>query len=330
MQKSIFLDYIIGEKKLKLGDNLAPGLWEDLRFLYKALDKCGGVSYIPKVLNDKRALDIGGKDHPGLSYMIKWPAEKMMVQCSSHLEQQRVVLTLQDYHGAAFVADLWRSQKADAKTYILSSNLENILKDINLNISSSFLPKSFSCNLVFNDLLDGEGEEVLNVTVLRHQNSGVDSLYINYVGNQGGVCTDTTFLDKEEKPLEALFADMPAKGGTRFKNPYSFYKRIINTILYIFGGNEEFETTLNEFSTKKRKREAQKKIFTTLPHIKLNRTFEELSFVSDESYSVSGHFRWQPCGPKRSKVKLIFIRPHTRTMKRPFEKELFHRADVTG
>jgi hypothetical protein len=90
-----------------------------------------------------------------------------------------------------------------------------------------------------------------------------------------------------------------------------FFKAAINGLL--FATYTETELELSKFEGNKNAQETQRKIYTNLPYKYHGRDFK---LPGRETYVdatiVSGHFRWQPCGPERKSVKHIYIEPHVR------------------
>jgi hypothetical protein len=100
----------------------------------------------------------------------------------------------------------------------------------------------------------------------------------------------------------------------------------LNLLLYVSHPNEDFIEELNRFSTKRSKRDAEMKIYTDSPFIKIGFGEDFLRLIVSENVNVSDHFRWQPYGPKRSQVKLILIKAHQRVYKRPVLQEGLNEA----
>jgi hypothetical protein len=92
-----------------------------------------------------------------------------------------------------------------------------------------------------------------------------------------------------------------------------YYRTLMQAIVYIKNADEKFVSEVNQFSSKKSKREGEKKVYSSLPFIRVGMNFNLPKQYSVDHTIVSGHFRWQPYGSEKTLVKLIYIEPHLRT-----------------
>ena len=93
---------------------------------------------------------------------------------------------------------------------------------------------------------------------------------------------------------------------------------VLNSFMYIHSGNpdlREYGVPKPPESTKAKKVRSWAKHHenqSLLEMILVGFDFKKSRLFTAMSTSVSGHFRWQPYGPQRSKVKLIWIDQHVR------------------
>jgi len=142
-------------------------------------------------------------------------------------------------------------------------------------------------------------------------------------------------LDKDLAKIN-LPANMPAPGKKTVKGMFNF---IVNTILYatmtdadtvIAYHDPNYQKTLNKLrkhprGSKKHNRARQalkdfscERYFNLGGSIKVDRSLEAAINKADQStnrslnvrFLVAGHWRNQPCGPSRSQIKRVWIRPY--------------------
>lgn len=102
------------------------------------------------------------------------------------------------------------------------------------------------------------------------------------------------------------------------------FRLLMNTVLYIHSLDAELLKVRAESSLSRSQRIALERRgegeFTdcTLPITLVNHNYHEKKEFSVDSTWVTTHPRWQPCGPKLSQVKLVWVRGHERVYR---EKE---------
>ena len=93
------------------------------------------------------------------------------------------------------------------------------------------------------------------------------------------------------------------------------YSAIINSLIYIFSEEPTLELARPVKQTGLSNNEILRRGHVinecTLPVTFVYRDFHGMQYTVDKT-QVSGHRRWQRCGPQNSKVKLIWIDPHQR------------------
>jgi hypothetical protein len=97
----------------------------------------------------------------------------------------------------------------------------------------------------------------------------------------------------------------------------NFYRAIINTICYVHSQNPELERVKSVASMSLRQKSLRAKQTgilneCTLPVIFVNWRWKRSIEYTKENTKVSGHFRWQACGPAHTQRRLVFIDEHLR------------------
>ena len=89
---------------------------------------------------------------------------------------------------------------------------------------------------------------------------------------------------------------------------------VAKSILYIKSGDPDLQREMGKWSTSKKlkKIKGANRENCRFDTIKVGYGFHGKTFNVDETM-VSGHFRWQPYGPDRGLIKLIWIDEHVRT-----------------
>ena len=96
---------------------------------------------------------------------------------------------------------------------------------------------------------------------------------------------------------------------------------LVNILLYISSPSKssKAQQKIAEFSSKKGKREYEKKHYSSEPWTELNISVPNVrAYEQGKSWDRRAHTRWQPCGEGRSKLKLVFIGPQ-----KPQRRKLF-------
>lgn len=109
------------------------------------------------------------------------------------------------------------------------------------------------------------------------------------------------------------------------KEVLSTLNLMLNLLLYIQYTDDKY-LDLNKFHGSKNAIETKKKIYSSLKHYICGESFvlpNEYNGTYVDATVVKGHFRWQPFGLKRSKLKHIYIAPHTRV----YDKDKFYKKE---
>ncbi|MDB4330455.1 hypothetical protein N9948_01905 [bacterium] len=227
------------------------------------------------------------------------------------------------------------------KNFIFTKNLSKALEETKLDIKCKFLPKEFTAFLDVKEMYDQDGDHVKGVFVHITQ----DPLPMMFLGclcysSEYKVHTishlnipitepdqplaeivksyDEISSEVDEETIEKLkkgeYVDILNKLDKKVEQAkyHKHLHTIFNCILYIHYSPELCVAQENDFSTKKSKRETQKKIFTPKKFFIMGKDFSFPKEYTCGEVGVSGHMRWQPHGPERSLLKHIYIKPHTR------------------
>ena len=214
-------------------------------------------------------------------------------------------------------------QQKNGKNYVFTKELANILAKTKADIPLKYFPDQFSGYFEIPNLKDLDGCPFLGLFVNIYQGciqfTGVirDDGCFPLVYLQLKIDKTKTFKEIIEKSKGFVHkVDRTREEKNLGPQYYSFYHVIGNALAFVCNSEYTLEEERNTFATKIGKLTAQKKIFTSLPYVVVGKGYHGRTYHVDEAV-VSGHYRWQPCGPERSKIKLIYINPHVRT----FNKE---------
>jgi len=231
----------------------------------------------------------------------------------------------QDVSLRSFLVAYFFYIKNSGKNYVLGKNLTQALRHTKTDVSCGRLPKNFSGFLFIPTFKDEEGLEVLGAFCNIHNNV----LKIGFISQiDTKIIPGFLFLNLEENRIvgdlqinnvyhEAfLNSDKKVDYKKSEKSPeWIDLSVLLNAIIYITNSCEELTEEVNQFSNKKSKYATEKKIYTSLPYIRVGFNFHLPHTFSVDSTMVKGHWRFQPCGPERAFIKHIYIEPHTRHYK---------------
>ena len=249
----------------------------------------------------------------------------------------------QDINLYEFMYLAWKFVDSKASTYYLPKSFCRALSKIDRELRPEYLPKDFTAHLSFpsNTFVTHDGADIHGLYIRvtdRHEIApkGPFSRWVmmSYIYtpagetdlNEGAVTSVSFPL------LEGLtVANSMNEHFVRNGKPVGEAARIpatnliatvaINAVLFI---NWEDQEIINLRPTRA-KTTAEKKATIktngghanncTIPIKLLNFSFHGIQYTVDET-SVRGHFRWQPYGPGKQKVKPIWIDEHLRTFKK--------------
>lgn len=110
--------------------------------------------------------------------------------------------------------------------------------------------------------------------------------------------------------------------GLRYQHNYETLRIVLNCLLYINSQDPELlrlTPTFGKSSNQKKKyRQGEHLNECTIPVIALNWDYRARtpSAYRDTTVQIDTFMRWQRCGPGLSQVKLIWVEPHERTIKK--------------
>lgn len=216
------------------------------------------------------------------------------------------------------------------KNYIFSSPLTKALAEAEINHDTSILKEdkcfyfempiedeSIELKCVYGFLANLNTAIILSITLFVFDKKLKAHRVFDLSLDLGNKDLKTAF---EEKMRGGLINHLYGKDSLEYGSN-SFYRTVLNGIIYIFNNCEEMNEKVNEFANKASKNETQKKIYTEKPYVELGKNFVYLRLTKEEEVSVRGHFRWQPCGEGRAQVKLTYVKPHSRDIKRVIDPE---------
>lgn len=198
------------------------------------------------------------------------------------------------------------------RNYIFSKALVEEMRKVSLDISSSFLPSRFSgyLELPEKDLTENCNNKRVFVQIYQDQKL-VKYTNIIYVTDTGKATVLSIELLPNEKVTEAIERLKSLIGNNDREEMTLRYKFLLNCILFITAQGADFTFKKNEFPKKASKLRYAKEHFTPKNWILVGKDFHSKHLprgpLNCGMFSVTGHYRWQPCGPKMSQHKLIWI-----------------------
>lgn len=230
-----------------------------------------------------------------------------------------------------------------APIYALSKDFTHALSKLSRNIPVDILPKRFFCYLSFPDgSLLHSGMSVSGAYVWLSRKDEMpfgtieikdltpDSYYLVVAliaESQEDFSTLSTRIDARN--IDEIYENIPLLGNNEGKeiqtdnsdkldleNRRKMFRVIINSILYISSQDPEIEKLrpIREYTHSQRsklRKNNSKLNLCELPVRLLNWSYHGRIYTTDSSF-VDTHLRWQRCGEKLSKVKLIWVKEHER------------------
>jgi len=300
MQKLLLLDYIDGSKKPK------TEAWE----------------FFTKVFSYAKHFKMIGPNKSSFQVHTKTLEEREFIDNVEMLmgKDESFLNLFASY--ASYI-----NKKGEA--YVFSNGLVNALSNTKMDIKGSYLPDKFCGYIELPNLRDQDNEVIQGIIVDIDTIEGKWYLRFAYVTNLKGLVMGHFFIHIDgNKPISELAESYKFRegrvgenGGVEYSTTqgiyHSFSSVIINAILYLTSQDADLIQSINEFSPKKSKSSGQKRIFTSKSFWSVGTTkeFHQINKPLKSNISVIGHWRFQPCGPKKQFVKFIYISPHTRNKK---------------
>lgn len=242
----------------------------------------------------------------------------------------RFIMMMQHFHQKHF------------KSYYLNSDFAETLGSVDLKIPTQVLPESFEGYIVFPEGLRDEDMEVggCYIRICKNQDLSIPLtdcrpdekvLWLCYTDSdfQGRVCDLLGPLtDARISNIMEFVADSPMAGDYTYRNGLTkassehnafrekLFRTALNAVIYLYSQDAFLLNCTSDFNiTNKKKQEArQAGTYTecTVPLVLLNPGYEQPKEFTKDSTWVRSHPRWQPCGPRNSLVKLIWVTAHER------------------
>lgn len=228
----------------------------------------------------------------------------------------------------AFFETVIGIQEGEYPYYKIGQELFNGLKKVDLNIPVGVIPDKLVCFIEFPEYLnlmpDTHKDEFLSNNVILLISDNV--LYCIYavIRNDGKYALNHMAMALGGKiTMSDLFGDnWKLTGATEIyaKDGYYNYKNFLATSLkclaYICSQNPDLEF---EKAPENKRKNPKKRIdfYKKNPMFNVTlvgKSFHGVTYHTDQ-WGVSGHFRWQPCGPQRKQIKLMWIKDHVKTRK---------------
>lgn len=223
---------------------------------------------------------------------------------------------------------VYLNSKSNRKNYLVSKNLAEVLQEVPPNIKASYLPEEMTAYFEIPNLFDEDGDEIAYLIVSVHTVGNIKSIFAFYqVKNSDQIGhINFVFSDSSMKIKDAVESD--TRHGIRHYGPMGdnkgkSYSKVVsqwlltlcNAIVYATGSDKEYKEEINTFAPQIKKQNIQKKIYSSQPFVRLGEDVRRVILNrGTRETTVRGHFRWQPYGPEREQVKLIFIDEHSRTI----------------
>jgi hypothetical protein len=215
-----------------------------------------------------------------------------------------------------------------ASKYVTSLSLSKVLTDVDLDVDTSFFPENMNYYLEIPGLKDMCDRDVVAIFVKSTRSEGKRFIDIGITSKESNgsmpkigarieVIPGKLLSDSFRKPKHSSEIDtirINQNGAmTFFFKERSFLKTIFNALIYINSHPEDvvrqFQTKVSNWLPKKLRPDKQRKDLYFVGH-----SFSKMILKGETRCSVRGHFRWQPYGVKRRKVKLIYIKTHSRRL----------------
>lgn len=222
------------------------------------------------------------------------------------------------------------------KNYILSRNLVEILSEVKSDLKTNFLPRDFNAYMVMPGLKDPDGEEIEGFFVYLFDSpaGGIEFSVCYFIKNSIHIGHFNFLFEDDNKAIVEWVKQFPHyrneplpgyNGIVSFEGKnqsVDHLATILNAVVYVANSYDPLEEWENDFPTKdSRQTRKIKKKFTHLPYILVGEGVKRIRHQHTDSTVVRAHHRLQPCGPNRSKVKLIVVREHERHYQKDEENQ---------
>jgi len=221
---------------------------------------------------------------------------------------------------------------SDARIYRLCEDFSKDLYKVNLVLPVSFIPIFTECICVeFPEWFHAKhsnGKNIKSVFIFQTNwkkssgevYRGLRLQFPDYDDNGNWMGT-ITFIHMElspEKKLDEIIEETPYKESEDFGINIDAINFAIKSYVYIHSGEPDlrFEKHIPLPQTKKEKKLRhflRDNVGKLVNFFQVGYNYKKRKIYYVDGIEVSGHIRWQPYGPSRQKVKLIWIDPYTKT-----------------
>jgi hypothetical protein len=208
------------------------------------------------------------------------------------------------------------------KTFIFSSSLTDALKTVNLNVKLKHLPKNICAFFCFPELfyydtnnnLKNHIEGVLVQTQEDEKKGLLVSMVVfskNYYGGQTDSNINYFSSEQMDDAISSSIKSNRHKEAGNQDGPL-FVNNNEDIIFMTFAGlvylSSQKDSVNNQFI--QGKAQLLRKKYSSCSYYLLGEGIKLVRKTTTDSWEVSAHPRWQPCGPGFSQTKLIFIQNH--------------------
>lgn len=300
MQKALFLDYLDGSIPLE----------EDHRFYYRHLMH-GIFSKIP--FNEYLPSDFPFPKNDICNTELEKITRNVVQDAFPIGKPEDIENFIKEHvfksHYFLHSTNITEHRRLKGKNYVASKNLKIALENVSLDIPCSLLPEEKSVYIELPDFHTSDGDHIFCSWIYTSKNKNNQRYLVCTSNSEDGWPYFALVLDSKKTIEQVLLEHIRIP-----KDKPDWRKTLLSALVYINNPSVDIIEKFNEFESKKSKLKAQKKIYTSKPFIPIGHDFEKLRLITGKNFGVRGHFRWQPCGENKSKVKLIFIKPHERTI----------------
>jgi hypothetical protein len=226
-----------------------------------------------------------------------------------------------------------------SKVYKIGDNFGYQLNKTNINLPCSLIPYEANKQywIEFPSSLTFESQDCYFksacITMMRTDTSGEYKDYPSLLitardfNKDGKICDYSSQVYFPLDPDKTLAEVIELTKNMRLPNTFSFdkTKEIIPTsmieyiakcLVYIESGDPDIQSEKGNPPLTKKPKKIKRHLedFCPFDIVRVGYSFHGRTKHTD-SWSVSGHFRWQPCGSKLTQVKLIWIDEHDRGWK---------------
>lgn len=243
-----------------------------------------------------------------------------------HIQLNKLYTGMQEGYSELYaILQIWYNKGHEV--FVLGQEFSDVLKNIKLNIESKYIPVD---------------EKIINIELPFYlkidDTQYTKSIFMNVTSGKDILCADRDLLTPQKilriycmhdsrsvylydvftlafKDENETIEDCINNHQLYGKNSPEVIKYIMNAYLYIHSGQpdlREWKPTIIKTKKQKKIRRLEKENLASIPVTLVGFDYKKQKIYSVESSETQGHFRWQPYGEKRDKIKLIWIDNYTR------------------